>query len=161
MRSGQDIHNNHHPKAAVFDIDGTLLPGKTAEVEFVKYLRRHNVIGYRNLSAGIFRFAAGLPLTRKRLAGNKSQYIRGVPVDRVSSLMDDFYRERIHPSLSGFLLHRMEDLRSSGYKIIVISGTLDLIVQQMSAALNLDYDRGSVQERDGARFTGNIIGETP
>ena len=151
-----------HPQLiAVFDLDWTLLEEISAETLWVIYLIRHRIIPFKNILISILRLIVFLPFGIDRAVLKNRYYMKGMPVLFVKSLMDDFYSEMIQSRLSDDLIERMNQLKSQGYRILLLSATLDFILEHLVRQLQADGGISSTLEiRDGI-YTGHLIGVYP
>jgi HAD superfamily hydrolase (TIGR01490 family) len=156
-------YRHHEPDAsrvaAFFDIDGTLLPLPSLERRFVAELRDEGVIPTENylrwLGTAIQLAPRGV---LQAIHGNKA-YLRNVPVRVLSFRQITFFPNAIR---------RVAWHASQGHSVILVSGTLDLLAQQVALALTLRLATRGVTakigvcatraERIDGRYTGKIIG---
>jgi HAD superfamily hydrolase (TIGR01490 family) len=145
--------------AAFFDIDGTLLPLPSLERRFVAELREEGLIpagNYLRWLGTALRLAPRGVL--RSIHGNKA-YLRNVPVRVLSFRQFAFFPDA---------MRRVAWHASQGHSVILVSGTLDLLAQQVALALTLRLAMRGVTakigvcatraERIDGRYTGKIIG---
>ncbi len=148
-------------KIAAFDIDGTILPDGSAERIFIRYL-----IGKRELCMADavrygMRLVVKLPLGWiQATKGNKS-YLKGKLASRIGNLADECFNERIIPRISEKARERIEEHRNRGEEIVLLSGTLDLLLERFAANLGADHSHGSKLIVSDGRYTGEIEGIYP
>jgi len=145
-------------RAAVFDLDGTLLPGTSAERLFVPYLARRGALGARQLVPALAT-AAALPLRGRTVAlrANK-RWATGLDAAEVHALADRFVREYLGALLCGRMLMRMRTLRSCGHRIYLLSGTIAVLAEAVAHHLGMDdWVATSLEVEDGC-YTGRIDG---
>ena len=152
-------------KWAVFDIDGTLVPGVSLESRFLGYFRREIHIPYRNMLIYVFKGIAGFlsrhTSIREDAFKSNKMYLRGIPVQPVRDISKRFFTEQVIPSLSARGMEEIENYRSRGYKIMLLSGSLDILVQYFNDVCKPDKIICSELETGNGRFTGRIIGLHP
>jgi HAD superfamily hydrolase (TIGR01490 family) len=142
---------------AIFDIDGTLLPGTSMERIFWRCLLRRRQLPARNIFHFISRGLAG---ARKAglegfLKSNKS-YVKGLSVSGVRLLAADCYRRRIVPRLAQKGKEAVESLRRQGYKIMIISGAPDFLADLLRVEYAPDLIISTGLEIDSGRYTGRM-----
>ena len=150
---------------AVFDIDGTLLPGASIEARFLANFRKVRHIPYRNL---IIYFLKGFMSMMKgngedAFKSNK-MYLKGIPAQSVREFAQKFCKQHIVPLLSAEGLKNIENYRERHYKILLMSGSLDILVEHIREVCNPDYlicSELEIVPKNSGRFTGRILGFHP
>ena len=142
---------------AVFDVDGTLLPGTSMERMFWRCLLRRRRLPASNIIHFMLR---GLTGARKAgldglLKSNKS-YVRGLDVSDVRLLAADCYRRRIAPRLAQKGKEAVRDLRRQGFKIMIVSGAPDFLAELLRADYAPDLLVGAGLEIESGRYTGRL-----
>lgn len=144
--------------AAIFDLDGTLIAGTSAERLLVPWLVRQGVIGARQLASAAL-LAAALPVVgRTRALRRNKRWIGGVPVEAVASRMDRFLDEVVAPLWCRPVLDRMEELRSDGVAPFLLSGAPDFIVEAVGTRLGVEAVVSTPMEVEDGRYTGRLGG---
>lgn len=146
---------------AVFDIDGTILKDSSAERIFVRYLISRGELNIANA----FHFLGYLLLTFPRnrilaLKGNRF-YLRGKSVSRIEELAGECFREEISSRISDVARGMIEEHRSKGLEIVLLSGTLDVLLRHFKEHLGADSAHGSSLTVSNGRYTGYISGSYP
>jgi HAD superfamily hydrolase (TIGR01490 family) len=151
---------NKQPIAAIFDVDGTLLGGASMEVRFLNYLWRYGelrVSDFTRLAAGIFRTVAqGRPMIR----ANKA-YLYNKPLDHVRRLAQDCFDQHIRHYLLPKAVARVRWHQQQGHCVVLVSGTLDLLLEPLQQYLNACSRIGTQIEVAGNALLGKIEGEQP
>ena len=151
---------NKQPIAAIFDVDGTLLGGASMEVRFLQYLWRYGelrVSDIRRLAAGIFRTAAqGHAIIR----ANKA-YLHGKPLDHYRRLAQDCFDQHIRHHLLPKAVARVRWHQQQGHCVVLVSGTLDLLLEPLALHLNACTRIGTKIETEGNALLGKIAGVQP
>lgn len=146
---------------AVFDIDGTVLKDTSAERIFIRYLIAK---GQLDLIDGIHYALYFLSTSFRDWAratkGNKS-YLKGKNARRMDEFADECFRERIEPRISDWAIGRIEKHRSEGLEIVLLSGTLDVLLDRFQRFFHADHAHGSVLSVEDGRYTGHIDGVYP
>jgi HAD superfamily hydrolase (TIGR01490 family) len=144
--------------AGVFDLDGTLVRGTSAERLLVPFLLRRRVIGGRQLVAALRRVTT-LPLRGPgaALRSNK-RWLTGVEAGRVHECMADFFADELAPRLCPLVLAEMSALRATGARIWLLTGAPEFVAQTVADRLGMDGIVATALEVERGRFTGEIAG---
>jgi len=147
---------------AIFDIDGTLLPGASIESRFLTNFKKLHHIPYRNLI--IYFLKAVMDVIRGKgddaFKSNK-MYLKGIPSKNVTEFAGEFFHQNIVPLLLKEGMAAIEAYRSQGYKIMLMSGSLDILVDHLRDVCRPDHIVCSELVIENDRFTGNIQGLHP
>jgi putative phosphoserine phosphatase/1-acylglycerol-3-phosphate O-acyltransferase len=147
---------------AVFDVDGTLLPGTSMEKMFIQYLRKEGKLPLKNVLCYFFNIVRlwighGWGDALK----NNKYYLTGFDANETQKSSREFLQEQIIPRLSAEGLRLLEKLRSDGYKILVMSGSPEFLTLPLSKKLNADEVVTTKLELKDGRFTGRVEGLHP
>lgn len=144
--------------AAVFDLDGTLIQGTSAERLLVPWLVRQRVIGARQLASAALLAAAWPVVGRTRALRRNKRWIGGVPVEAVASRMGTFLDHVVAPRWCRPVHARLEELRGSGHAVFLLSGAPDFIVEAVGARLGVEGVVATRMEVAGGVYTGRFAG---
>lgn len=144
--------------AAVFDLDGTLVRGTSAERLLVPWLTRQRVIGGRQLVSAAALAAAYPFVGRTRAIRRNKRWISGVAVDAVASRMDRFIDEVIARRWCTPVLTRLEEARARGRAVFLLSGAPAFIVEAIGSRLRVDGVVATPMEVRGSVYTGRLGG---
>lgn len=146
---------------AVFDLDGTLLPGTSAERLLVPYLVRRGFVGARQLARFVGR-ALSFPLRgRAEALRRNKRYLVGLAVEGVDALVEDFVAEVLAPRLSPAVVGRLGALRGSGHAVCLLTGAPGPIARALGRRLGAVGALGTELEVREGRYTGRIRGTHP
>ena len=148
-------------RIAVFDVDRTLIIGTSAEEELIHLLRRMKIISIGHVTKNFAAMARQIPHGFVQVVKQKSVYLKDMEVSLIRRLFEELYENDLQKRLSKQMLEQMERLREEGFKIWLLSGTLDFIVDHMIEKLQTDGGIGSPLEITDGRFTGQIAGIHP
>lgn len=164
--SGNTIE--HGRIAAVFDIDGTLLPAPSLELRLLARLAMRGevrvgavVLWLRSLTAQILSVARDgkeFASPEKCLDENKL-YLAGVRVGVAEKCSARQFEEL---EFFSDALAMMDWHHRRGHAIVLISGTLGLVARALSSLLTQSDEiliRATELERDGDEWTGRVAGE--
>lgn len=139
--------------AAVFDLDGTLLLGMSAERVFLRYLLGHRQLGVQALLGWIRGLGAGLK-------GNKG-YLAGLDTEAVFAMARHCFTTRLAPCISALATSIIEQHKTQSHITGILSGSLDFMVELFREHLDLDFGCGTRLEIEESRYTGRIAGLRP
>ena len=148
-------------KAAIFDLDNTLLKCRSSERSFFKYLVTHRIITIEDL----FRFATAF---LGRLFGLKGIYVRenkfhlkGKDEEVVKNASAIFFKESLAPLISPEALKELKQKKQDGYTIILLSATLGFLLKHFKDHCGADIAVGATLASQNGRFTGKLEGILP
>ena len=148
------------PIAAIFDVDGTLLAGASMELRFLQYLWRYGELRARDL----LRLAAGTVHTaaqgRSPRRANKA-YLAGKPCEHYRRLAQDCFDQHIKHHLLPKAVARVRWHQQQGHAIVLLSGSLEILVEPLARHLNADFSLTTRIANDGTTMRGQIAGEHP
>jgi len=148
-------------RIAVFDIDGTLLKGTWAEFELYRFLRRKGIIGVLQWVSFGAQFFLLLPKGLGVAFRENKGYLSGLRVSEVRHWMPAFFQTYLEPLIPEEFILKMKQFRRAGYEVILLSGTLDVILDILRDYLPVDGVIGSVLQTRNGRLTGRIQGMHP
>ena len=151
---------NNQKIAAIFDVDGTLIAGATLERIFIRFLRRRGELGWREILRWLGSAANAAARGRLRLKAIKA-YLRGKDSTRLRRLARECFENEVEPRLSPEAVGRLRWHQSAGHLVILLSGTLDLLLEPLAERLGVYARVGSKLEVENMRFTGRIAGARP
>lgn len=144
--------------AAVFDLDGTLIRGTSAERLLVPYLARRGLVGVRQVAAALAT-AVTLPVAgQTRALRRNKRYLEDVDVEAVQAHLPSFFGDTLEGRYNRSALQRMEVLREAGLGLYLLTGAPDFIAEAAVRRFGLEDGVGSpMGVRDG-RYTGRLEG---
>ncbi|MFW5775492.1 MAG: HAD family hydrolase [Chitinivibrionales bacterium] len=152
--------NDSLRKAAIFDLDGTLIPHTSAEKTFFFHLlRRGGLTPFNLLQMGVALWTAKFNL-HKMIRGNK-RYLRNKKVEKLTQVANTYFEPRIDRMVFPMMKDVIEEHREKGHVLLLLTGTLDIVAKCFYRKLDLDgYQAATLETRDG-RYTGRIDGILP
>ncbi|HXF93119.1 MAG TPA: HAD-IB family hydrolase [Nitrospiraceae bacterium] len=147
--------------AAFFDVDNTLLPGAPSEVRFFCYLWRTGVVGWREAAASLWWWLRHVPPVSLQPLREQKLYLTGKHPAEMESLAEAFCREEVFPFLSADGLAQLDAHRRQGHAIVLITGSLDFLIQPLAAFLSVTSVLAARPERTPAGFTGRLVDPLP
>ena len=148
--------------AAFFDVDGTIV--EATVVHYYAYLATY---GYSDIRRTTWT-AAFLPKVAYYLLldmTNRSRFnrvfyhnYRGMDVAQIRDRSDDHFEHFIRPRMFSGAIERIAEHRTRGERVVLITGSLDFIMEPVSAFLKTDgLIAVKMHEKDG-RLTGALTG---
>jgi HAD superfamily hydrolase (TIGR01490 family) len=146
--------------AAIFDVDGTLIAGDSLERIFLRFLWRRGELGLFDLARMASGAVIALIAGRPPLKSNKA-YLRGKDTAHMRRLARECFDEEITRHLLPHAINRLHWHQSAGHLVILLSGTLDLLLEPLAEYLGVSARIGSELEVKGRSLTGRIAGLHP
>src|SRR5262249_42506332 len=142
--------------AAIFDVDGTLIANATLERIFLKFLWRRGQLGWREIIRWIGAALKALVWKKPGAAGRLrlkaiKAYLRGKDSARFQRLARECFEIEIAPRLSSEAITRLRWHQSAGHFVILLSGTLDLLLEPLAERLGVWARVGSELEVENKR----------
>jgi HAD superfamily hydrolase (TIGR01490 family) len=162
-----ETENRRGRIAAVFDIDGTLLPPPSLELRLVAHLALHGEMQFgavgnwlRSLVPQILRISRGSAelSARPRMSDENKTYLKGV---RISAVDEWIAQEFAEVEFFSRALEIVDWHRRRGHAIVLISGTLAPLARAVGALLAGDqgiHICATELECDGNRWSGRVNG---
>ncbi len=139
---------------AVFDIDGTLVAGPSTEKRFFLWLLRRGRLGPLQLLAFLFFNLRWLVRYRRHVAKKNKAYLRGMDKAKLESEARAFVASEVESALHAPAVARLRRHRATGDDVVLLSGTLQPIAEELARRLEADEAIGSVCLEKHGRLTG-------
>lgn len=146
-------------RIALFDFDGTLLPGDSI-VHLIRFAVRQKRIGPLCLSSGVF-FGILFKLHLVDEATSKNvalRFLKKMPKEERDRLLELFVKEKLPPLLYRDGLARIQELRKKGVRIWLVSASTDHYMPLIAAYMGADRLLCSKTDQNG-RIIRNCKGE--
>jgi HAD superfamily hydrolase (TIGR01490 family) len=154
-------HRTETRVAAFFDVDNTLLPGAASEVRFFRALWRRGVVGWPELRESAWWLLRQVPPLSLQPLRERKVYLAGKPVQVIEPLGEEFCRDELCPVVAADGLRRMEEHRQAGHVIILITGSLDFLIEPIASALRVDRCIAVKLEACHGLYTGHLGSPLP
>lgn len=147
-------------RAALFDLDGTLIPNASAERSFFFHLIYSGALGPVQLMQLLH------PLVHFRfnfhdmLRGNK-HYLRHQSVEAFEEVARRYFEPRVERMVFWGMRQIVEQHRSRGDMLLLLSGTLEVIAECFVRCLKLDGAVATRLQSRAGRYTGRTEGVVP
>jgi HAD superfamily hydrolase (TIGR01490 family) len=146
--------------AAIFDVDGTLIAGDSLERIFIAFLWRRGELSWRDILRFGLNAVDSLFAGRSPFTSNKT-YLRSKNSSRIRRLARECFETEIVRCLLPGAIDRLQWHQRSGHFPILLSGTLDLLLEPLAEYLGVSARIGTELETEGRSFTGRISGIHP
>jgi HAD superfamily hydrolase (TIGR01490 family) len=148
-------------RIAVFDIDGTLLPGASVEGMFFRQLLRAGQLRWHNLLRMLRHFL-------KNFHGGATPSIRlnkwfyaGFRVSELQIHARRFVDRHLLHRLSQEGLRMLEQCRLQGCEIVLLSGAPTIFVERLARRLHVKFFFGAELQHSDDFFTGELVNPHP
>lgn len=146
---------------AVFDIDGTVLKDSSSERIFVRYLLVRGELNMFNVINYVKHFLVTFPRNWVLATKGNRFYLKGKSSHRIEKLAEEYFRNEIIPKISDVARRKIEEHRTCGLEIVLLSGTPDVLLRCFQEYLKADRAHGSTLRVSDGRYTGDICGIYP
>ena len=149
-------------RLAVIDLDGTLLKGMTAERVFFLHLLVHGRIGIMRAAGFVLTFFGDLLLLgfRRTIATN-ARFLGGETPEQVRQWAREFGRAFLRRAVTDDVSEKILSLKRDGCRVILLSGSLQILVDELKERLQAEILIGGGLEVDGGKLTGRKTGIYP
>lgn len=149
-------------RLAVVDLDGTLLKGLNAERVFYLHLLVHGRVGVMRMAAFLLTLIGDtLRLGFRRAIATNARILRGETPEAVRQWAREFGRVFLRKAVPDDLRSKILSLKREGCRIILLSGSLQLLVDQLKERLEAEILIGTDLEVDDGKLTGRKKGIFP
>jgi HAD superfamily hydrolase (TIGR01490 family) len=147
--------------AAFFDLDNTIVPGPAIEYPFFRLLWKNGLVGPRDLLSSAATLLREIPpFSFDPLRRNKV-YLAGKPVAPVEAFVKAFFWEVVCPRISEHARRTIEEHRTQGHRLVLLTGSPELLVEPLATYLKIDGVVAGRLERAGKTFTGRMLEPYP
>lgn len=147
--------------AAFFDVDNTLLPGEASEVRFFRFLWRRGIVGWTELQASASWLVRHWPPLSLQPLRERKLYLAGKPAQVIEPLGEEFCREALSPIVAAAGLKQMDAHRQAGHVIILMTGSLNFLIDPIASALQVDRCIAAELEQVDGLYTGRLLTPLP
>ncbi|MCH2108798.1 MAG: HAD-IB family hydrolase [Polyangiaceae bacterium] len=147
--------------ASYFDVDGTLVKTNLVHPTLHYLLNQSTPLKIAKSLAGVALKAPAMALAemRDRRMFNEllfSSY-QGISEDRLELLSREVYEKVLQPNLFPFARDLVSRSRSSGQKVVLLSGALSCILRHLAEDIGADEVIGNRLEMKDGRATGKML----
>ena len=141
--------------AALFDLDGTLLPGTSAEKEFIRFALK---TGKQTAPEAIREFLSWAVRIPTRGVRSNKTYFRGVEVDLLAETAETFCRQQLTHRIPAQAQRLIATHRTAGDYLGIVSGAPEILIAPLKDLLDLDFVVGTKLACEQGRLTGDLDG---
>jgi HAD superfamily phosphoserine phosphatase-like hydrolase len=147
---------------AVFDVDGTLLPGTSMEMIFINELLKQRKIHFTTMAAFVFSIIKTVARREGMGAIHRNKgYLKGLDAKQITAESENIFQHRIVNRLSQKGIDEVKKYKDMGYGILIMSGSPDFLTLQLQEIYNPDHIVATTPEIIGGLYTGEIVGPHP
>jgi alcohol-forming fatty acyl-CoA reductase len=147
--------------AAVFDLDNTIILGKSVERRFFYRLLREQRIGFREIARMIGFLVRNLPRFSPMLLHTHKLYLAGKSVSEMERLAAQYVTEEIASRISHQALAKLAQHRAANHFLVILTGCPDFLIAPLSQHLKADTIICGRLERRAGQFTGATFSPYP
>ena len=142
-------------KAAIFDLDGTLLPGTSAEREFIRFAL---TTGKQTTPEAIRAFLSwAVHIPTRGIQSNKT-YFSDVEMDLLAETAETFCQQQLTHRIPDQAQRLIAAHRAAGDCLGIVSGAPQLLITPLKDLLDLDFVIGTKLTCEQGRLTGDLDG---
>lgn len=141
-------------RLAVFDVDGTLIAGKSTEKRFIAWLLKSGHLGARQLASMVWHVPRRLPLYGRHVFRKNKAYLAGLPAALVAEQAARFVETLPESDWIPESLDALRGHRERGEAVVLMSGTLQPIIDALAARVGADAAVGTLCENENGGYTG-------
>lgn len=139
-------------RLVLFDIDGTLVPGRGSEPRFAAWLWRRGRLGPRQFFGYVYCLLRYLPRHGRNILQKNKAYLSGLPVAAVREWAEDFVAADLQPALYPPAVARLRVHVEAGDHVVLLSGTPDFIAAPLARLLGTRGGYGALCAAAGGVF---------
>lgn len=147
---------------AVFDVDGTLLPGQSMERVFIREGIRRGFLPLKQLAQfSVYAFREGCRGKYVRAFKQNKYYLKKMPSEIVDNAAEEIFQEQIITQLSTDSQVEVAKLREADYHILLMTGAPDFLADHLRKVYEPDALISTRLEKSGEIYSGKISGTHP
>ena len=147
-------------KRVVFiDLDKTLIKGHSQKL-FMWYLLEKGLLSKRlsiKIALQYYAYELGLIDNFNTLRENAFSMLKGISVNRMARLYDNFFKRILAPRLRPSMVNIINLHKNRQDALILITATMHEVAIRVSCSLGLDYTIATQLEIKDGLYTGNIV----
>ncbi|MBM3216299.1 HAD-IB family hydrolase [Candidatus Poribacteria bacterium] len=148
------------PAAAIFDLDGTIIPG-SSERAFFRALLRARVVTSRDILRWFVTTTAQLPARGESAVRGNRMYLAGKDAEDIAQLATRFATESLVATITPAAMAAAAQHRERGERVVLLSGSLRLLAQPCADAIGADVVEASELEVAQGMLTGSLSNTHP
>ena len=125
-------------KAALFDVDGTIVNGNCTQI-FIQYLLDEGLVKNSDLSQynRFLKNYSPLVGNNLKIAEEAFTILSGVSKQELTKTWKDCFRTRIKNRFNDLLVKEVQFYQSKGVEVFLASGSLDIFIREIAATLSI------------------------
>jgi HAD superfamily hydrolase (TIGR01490 family) len=140
-------------RLAIFDVDGTLVAGRSTEKRFIVWMLRRGIIGPRQLMSAAWFVVRWFPRYGRHVFRKNKAYLNGLTEEVIEREVGRFGQQIgdqdwIQPALAELRRHQQD-----GDVVVLLSGSLQPIVEHLCRRFGAELGLGTHCETVDARYT--------
>lgn len=140
---------------AIFDVDGTLVAGRSTEKRFIGWMLRRGHIGIRQLLSAAWFVVRWFPVYGRHVFRKNKAWLAGLPEPLVAREAERF-GEQIGPhDWIGPAVAELRRHKERGDAVVLLSGSLQPIVELLSRRFGADEGIGTQCDVAHGRYTAS------
>ncbi|MEI6222179.1 MAG: HAD-IB family hydrolase [bacterium] len=147
--------------AAIFDIDGTLLPGASTDRLFFEYLLKKGVLGPVALSRTLAFMVKNIRGGSDQMIKKNKAYLKNVDTEVLLKHVKPFFERCIKPRIPESSRKIIKEHQFQGHVVILLSAALQPLVDLWKVEFEADEGIGTTIQVANGKYTGSIEGEHP
>lgn len=149
-------------RLAIIDLDGTLLRRTSSEHSFFRFIVLRGKIRPLRLASFLLTFFRdALRLGLRQAIGWNATYLRGQTPETLAAWARRYGNAYLREAVPEELQDRIRRLKAGGCLIILLSGSLQVLVEELKEKLGADIIIGRELEVVGEKLTGHRSGIYP
>jgi putative phosphoserine phosphatase/1-acylglycerol-3-phosphate O-acyltransferase len=143
---------------AVFDLDGTIIIGRSIENAFIKYLLKTGKIPFSNILTTIMYYLKNIWKDPVEAVKRNKMYLKGISMPEVSRWVEEFVKKKADALISLRIIEHVKDHKKIGHTVILLTGDIDILVDPLPFHKYFDYVFTTKLEVRESIYTGHIKG---
>jgi HAD superfamily phosphoserine phosphatase-like hydrolase len=149
-------------RLAVIDLDGTLLKGMNAERIFYLHLLVRGHVGVLRMAGFLFSLVGdAVRLGFRRAIATNTRILRGVTPEEVRLWAHEFGNVFLRRAVPDELRSKILSLKKEGCRVVLLSGSLQVLVDQLREKLEAEILIGTDLEVVAGQLSGRKTGIFP
>lgn len=143
---------------AVFDLDGTIIIGRSIENAFIKYLLKTGKIPASNILSTIVYYLKNIWKDPVGAVKRNKMYLKGISTQEVGRWVEEFMKKKADTLTSLRIIEQITDHKKIGHTVILLTGGINILVDPLPFHKYFDYVYTTKLEVRENIYTGQIEG---
>ncbi len=146
---------------AFFDVDNTLVPGRSIEERFFFHLWSQGHIGVEELTRCVVHLFRHMPPISRQPLREYKAYLKGKRSSTIEPLATSFVEREIYPRLSSDGRAAIEKHQRQRHYTVLVTASLDFLVLPIAGVLGVDAVLAARPEQVDGQYTGRLLSPFP